>query len=361
MPPLAGLKVLELARVLAGPWAGADAGRSRRRGHQGREPGAATTRAAGARPSSTTRTAARDAAYYHACNRGKRSIARRFREARGPGASSASSRRESDVRDREFQGRRAGEIRPRLRQPRRGQPAAGLLLDHRLRPGRAVRAARRLRLHDPGHGRHHGPDRRRPTASRRRSASPSPTSSPASTPSSPSWRRSPERDTTGEGQHIDLALLDTQVGVLANQATELSGLRQGAAAHGQRASQHRALPGFRRPPTAMLIVAVGNDGQFRQAPAKCSAMPELADDPLYATNAARVVNRATLIPKLAGADGDVPPRRTPRRLRDGRRAGRPDQQRRPGFRRSAGDPSRHAPRPANGPTAARCLGEAARS
>ena len=56
------------------------------------------------------------------------------------------------------------EVRPRLRQPVGGQPAAGLLLDHRLRPGRARRRTRRLRLHDPGHGRpdvDHRPARRR--------------------------------------------------------------------------------------------------------------------------------------------------------------------------------------------------------
>ena len=63
-----------------------------------------------------------------------------------------------------LQGRRPGEIRPRLGQPARGQPAPHLLLDHRLRPGRPLRRARRLRLHRAGHGR---PDERHRRARRR--------------------------------------------------------------------------------------------------------------------------------------------------------------------------------------------------
>ena len=51
-----------------------------------------------------------------------------------------------------------------------------------------------------------------------------------------------EREHTGKGSHIDMALLDTMVGVLANQATVLSRLRQAAEAHGQRARDRGALP-----------------------------------------------------------------------------------------------------------------------
>ena len=61
-------------------------------------------------------------------------------------------------------------------------------------------ALARLRFPHPGDGRDHGPDRRRPRASRRRSASPSPTSSPASMPSSRSRRRCAAREQTGRGQ-----------------------------------------------------------------------------------------------------------------------------------------------------------------
>ena len=51
------------------------------------------------------------------------------------------------------------------------------------------------------------------------------------------------RDATGEGAHLDMALLDTQTSVLANQALNYLGVRAHADADGQRAPEHRALPG----------------------------------------------------------------------------------------------------------------------
>ena len=160
--PLAGLKVVELARILAGPWAGqllADLGAEVIKVER---PGTRRRHArAGARPSPPDGSAA----YFHGCNRGKTIGRDRSRERRGAGAG-ARSRPRRRRPDREFQGRRPRQIRARLCQPRRDQPAPHLLLDHRLRPGRALCRPRRLRLHDPGHGRDHGPDRR----ARRRAA-----------------------------------------------------------------------------------------------------------------------------------------------------------------------------------------------
>ena len=153
-------RLLELARILAGPWVGqilADLGADVVKVER---PARATTPAAGARPSSRARTASDlSAAYFHACNRGKRSVAVDFETPEGQALDRA-ARRACGRGGRELQGRRPGEIRPRLREPEGGQSAPRLLLDHRLRPERALCAARRLRLHDPGHGRHHGPDRR---------------------------------------------------------------------------------------------------------------------------------------------------------------------------------------------------------
>ena len=59
----------------------------------------------------------------------------------------------------------------------------------------------------------------------------------------------PQRERTGKGGYVDTALVDTTVGVLANQGLNYPRLRQGAGAHRQRASQHRAVsgvPGRRR-------------------------------------------------------------------------------------------------------------------
>ncbi len=75
-------------------------------------------------------------------------------EARGP-AHRTRARGEVRRAARELQGRRAREIRARLRRPQENQSAHHLLLDHRVRPIRPERAPPRLRLHLPGHGRSH--------------------------------------------------------------------------------------------------------------------------------------------------------------------------------------------------------------
>jgi crotonobetainyl-CoA:carnitine CoA-transferase CaiB-like acyl-CoA transferase len=75
-PPLSGIRVIELARILAGPWAGPAAGRSRRGRHQGRNPdGGDDTRKWGPPFVEGADGENLSAAYYHSCNRGKRSIA----------------------------------------------------------------------------------------------------------------------------------------------------------------------------------------------------------------------------------------------------------------------------------------------
>ncbi|WP_299812012.1 CaiB/BaiF CoA-transferase family protein [uncultured Roseibium sp.] len=105
------------------------------------------------------------------------------------------------------------------------------------------------------------------------------------------------RDETGEGEWVDMALLDAQVGVLANQAlnyfvTGKSPKRLGNA--------HPNIVPYQIFPArdGHLIIAVGNDGQFRRL---CGALglPELAEEPKFATNAARVASRSELVPLLA--------------------------------------------------------------
>jgi crotonobetainyl-CoA:carnitine CoA-transferase CaiB-like acyl-CoA transferase len=100
------------------------------------------------------------------------------------------------------------------------------------------------------------------------------------------------RERTGQGQHIDMALLDTQVGWLANQALNflVSGscpVRTGA--------QHPNLAPYQPFPTAdgHVIIAVGNDGQFRRLCTE-AGRPELADDSRFRTNPDRIANRQAL-------------------------------------------------------------------
>ncbi len=105
------------------------------------------------------------------------------------------------------------------------------------------------------------------------------------------------RDRTGEGQHIDLALLDVQVACLANQT--MNYLASGTAPSRMGNAHPNVVP-YQDFPTADgdMILAVGNDGQFARL---CQAIGQSgwATDLRYATNAARVANRATLIPALS--------------------------------------------------------------
>lgn len=108
------------------------------------------------------------------------------------------------------------------------------------------------------------------------------------------------RDVSGEGAHIDMALLDTQVGVLANQA--LNWMANPAKVPHRMGNGHANLVPYQafQARDGELIIAVGNDSQFRKL---CGvlAMPELGTDPRFATNPQRVVNRAALLPVLEAA------------------------------------------------------------
>jgi crotonobetainyl-CoA:carnitine CoA-transferase CaiB-like acyl-CoA transferase len=107
------------------------------------------------------------------------------------------------------------------------------------------------------------------------------------------------RAATGTGCHIDMALLDTQVSVLANQAMNylVSGEtpRRLGNAHPNIAPYQtfKARDGW-------VIVAVGNDGQFRKL-CQLLALPALADDARFRSNADRVAHRESLTAALAPA------------------------------------------------------------
>ncbi|MDQ2186337.1 CaiB/BaiF CoA-transferase family protein [Alcaligenaceae bacterium A4P071] len=109
------------------------------------------------------------------------------------------------------------------------------------------------------------------------------------------------RHTTGRGQHVDLGMMDVQVGLLMNQAMNylLAGRtpKRTGTAHPniqpQRTFECR---------DGQIVVVVGNDGQFATL---CGLMgrPELATDERFATNGKRVVNQALLDPILDAAFG----------------------------------------------------------
>lgn len=105
-----------------------------------------------------------------------------------------------------------------------------------------------------------------------------------------------ERERSGLGQHVDLALLDVTAATLANQATNylvggMNPTRLGNA--------HPNIVPYQSfvAKDGHLIVAVGNDGQFRRY-VEVLGCPELADDERFATNRDRVHNREALAPLL---------------------------------------------------------------
>ncbi|WP_372821811.1 CaiB/BaiF CoA transferase family protein [Pseudomonas parafulva] len=107
------------------------------------------------------------------------------------------------------------------------------------------------------------------------------------------------RDQSGEGQHIDMALLDVQVACLANQA--MNYLTTGTPPK-RLGNAHPNIVPYQDFPTADgdFILTVGNDGQFRKF-AEVAGQPQWADDPRFATNKQRVAHRAELIPLIRQA------------------------------------------------------------
>jgi crotonobetainyl-CoA:carnitine CoA-transferase CaiB-like acyl-CoA transferase len=105
------------------------------------------------------------------------------------------------------------------------------------------------------------------------------------------------RDQTGRGDYIDLAMLDVQVAFLANQA--MNHLISGSVPS-RKGNKHPNIQPQDVYPCrdGHLVLAVGNDGQFRRF---CEAieLPALADDPDYATNQDRVRN-IELLSKIIG-------------------------------------------------------------
>lgn len=105
------------------------------------------------------------------------------------------------------------------------------------------------------------------------------------------------RDRTGEGQYIDLALLDVQVAMLANMSTNYLASGEAPTRWG---NAHPNIVPYQTFACAdgHIIVAVGNDGQYRKF-TEAGGRPDLGADARFATNPLRVEHRAVLIPLLA--------------------------------------------------------------
>jgi crotonobetainyl-CoA:carnitine CoA-transferase CaiB-like acyl-CoA transferase len=292
--PLAGLKVLELARILAGPWAGqllADLGAEVVKVER---PGAGDDTRGWGPPFVEGEGSA---AYFHACNRGKRSVAVDFETEEGRQRVRALAT-EADILIENF---KVGGL------ARYGLDYAALsalnpLLIYCSITGfgqdgpYAARAGYDFMIQGMG-------------------GIMDLTGDPVGEPqkigvafadiftgvyaSNAILAALHGREKSGRGCHIDMALLDTQVAVLANQAMNylVSGetpRRLGNAHPNIAPYQTFAVQ------DGWLIVAVGNDGQFRKL-CQLLGLPAFADDPLYLSNRDRVSNRDALTAALAPA------------------------------------------------------------
>ena len=101
---------------------------------------------------------------------------------------------------------------------------------------------------------------------------------------------------TGRGQHIDMSLLDVGMAILANQA---AGFLATGKAPTRQGNSHPSLAPYQDFPTrdGAMLLAIGNDGQFQRFCA-AAGQPQWASDPRFATNTLRVKHRADLIPAM---------------------------------------------------------------
>jgi crotonobetainyl-CoA:carnitine CoA-transferase CaiB-like acyl-CoA transferase len=109
---------------------------------------------------------------------------------------------------------------------------------------------------------------------------------------------------TGQGQHIDVSLLDTQIAALVNVASNYLVSGQAPPRYG---NQHPNIVPYQTFDAAdgAFVLACGSDAQFAKL---CALLdrPDLGNDPRFATNPARVANRALLIPILQNLFGQRP-------------------------------------------------------
>lgn len=292
-PPLHGLRVLELARILAGPWAGqlladlgADVVKVERpgSGDDTRTWGPPFVEGSGGgRPS---------AAYFHSCNRGKRSIAADFETEEGR----ALVRKLASHADVVIENFKVGGLE------RHGLDYESL---RSVNP-RIVYCSITGFGQDGPYAHRAGYDLMIQGMGGIMDLTGEPDGEPQRTGVAyadvftgvystvailAALRR---RDETGEGCHIDMALLDTQVSVLANQG--LSYLVSGIPSR-RIGNAHPSIVPYQVLPVSdgHVIVAVGNDAQFARFVAFIGA-PDLATDSRFVHNADRVTHRAELIP-----------------------------------------------------------------
>ena len=286
--PLAGLKVLELARVLAGPWVGQTLGDLGADVIKVESPEGDGTRQWG--PPWVEHDGERAAAYYHACNRGKRSVVADFRDA-GDLARVQQLASEADVVVENF---KTGTL-----------AKFGLDYDSlsRSNPGLVYCSVTGFgqtgpRAHEAGYD----------FVVQAMSGFMALTGEPDGQPMKMGISISDltcglysvigiqaalaMRERTGRGQHVDMALLDCSVGLLASQATHFLTTGENPPRMGNEHAQVSAYGVF---PVADgdVVLAPANDGLFRKL-LTLLGRDDLLTDERFTTNESRLANRAEL-------------------------------------------------------------------
>ena len=296
MPPLTGIKIVELARILAGPWAGqvlADLGAEVIKVES---PEGDDTRRWGP-PFVENPDGTRDAAYFHATNRNKRSVTADFRTPEGK-ALVHELLRDADVVIENF---KLGDLahygldydslkeeHPRLVYC----SITGFGQDgpYAARPGYDFIIQGMSGIMDLS-GQADGPPTKLGVA-----YADIMTGLYAVIAIQAALH---QRHTTGRGQHIDMALLDVMTGTLANQA--MNYLVSGVSPRRIGMAHPNIMPydGFETA-DGWIIVAVGNDSQFE----RFATLIDLPENLQWATNAGRVADRAALHHAIAAQVGD---------------------------------------------------------
>lgn len=295
MKPLAGLRVLELARILAGPWIGqtlADLGADVIKVEA---PEGDDTRKWG--PPFIEHDGDRSAAYFHGCNRGKKSVTADFRTEEGRAVVLDLASR-ADVLIENF---KVG-----------GLAKYGLDYDSlaAINPGLVYCSITGFGQTGPYAARA-GYDFLIQGMSGLMSITGEPDGQPMKVGVAVTdiftglygvigiQAALAQRASTGRGQHIDLSLLDSATAILANQAMNF--LATGTVP-GRLGNGHPNIVPYQVFPVSdgFIIIATGND---RQYVALCNVIgrPELSEDPRFKTNSDRVANRDALVPLMSEA------------------------------------------------------------
>lgn len=295
--PLAGLKVVELARILAGPWIGQTLADLGAEVVKVESPGGDDTRSWGPPFVQDADGMDQDAAYFHCCNRGKRSVVADLRTADGV-ALVGRLVADADVLVENF---KVGGL------AKYGLDYASL---HRLNP-RLVYCSVTGFGQDGPYAHRSGYDAMIQAMGGIMSLTGTPDGEPQKAGVAFAdifaglygviaiQAALAQRAHTGLGQHVDIALLDCMVAALANQNLNYLVSGNVPERHG---NAHPNIVPYQvfAVGDGHIMLAVGNDMQFRKL---CQVLrqPALAADPKFADNARRVRHRDELVPRLAAA------------------------------------------------------------